>query len=191
MSGFAPIILFTYNRPFHTAKTIEALKNNRLAERSDLVIFSDGAKKNDEDKLMVGEVRKIINQVSGFNKIDIVKRENNKGLAASVIGGVTKVLSKYGKVIVLEDKLVTSQNFIAYMNDALDFYDGFETIGSITGDHHPPETMKIPSHYDADIYFCPRHASWGWATWRSKWENIDWNMKDFDRWLENPEFNTR
>ena len=48
--------------------------------------------------------------------------------------------------------------------------------------------MKIPSHYDADIFFCPWHASWGWATWRSKWEGIDWKMKHFDRLVNNPEF---
>jgi hypothetical protein len=43
-SELAPIALFVYNRPEHTQKTIDALRQNDLASGSDLFIFSDGAK---------------------------------------------------------------------------------------------------------------------------------------------------
>jgi archaellum biogenesis ATPase FlaH len=45
----APVLLFVYARVEHTIRTIEALKKNPFSELSDLIIFSDGAK-GQEDK---------------------------------------------------------------------------------------------------------------------------------------------
>ena len=187
MFSLAPIVLFTYNRPFHTEKAVESLKRNDLARLSDLVVFSDGPK-NDDDAASVFKVREQVKRANGFKSVKIVENERNQGLATSVINGVTKVLAQYGKAIVMEDDLVTSPKFIAYMNNALDFYEKHDRIGSITGYNHPPETMKIPGHYDADIYFCARHASWGWATWHSKWRGVDWEMKDYGQLVNDRRF---
>lgn len=40
----APIVIFTYNRPWHTQQTVEALLKNEYASESDLIIFSDAPK---------------------------------------------------------------------------------------------------------------------------------------------------
>ena len=42
----APIVIFSYNRLAHLKITISALKKNYLAKSSELIIFSDGPKKN-------------------------------------------------------------------------------------------------------------------------------------------------
>jgi len=55
MMNLAPIVLFTYNRPWHTRQTVEALKKNELAQDSELFIFSDGWK-NEYNK--EGDVKK-------------------------------------------------------------------------------------------------------------------------------------
>jgi len=39
--SLAPIILFAYNRPDHTRRTLEALSANLLADQSELFIFAD------------------------------------------------------------------------------------------------------------------------------------------------------
>mgnify|MGYP006309741777 CR=1 FL=1 len=118
----APIVLFVYNRPEHTKRTIKALKNNKLAQESELFIFSDG-EKSSNDYQNVKKVRKIINNIIGFKNIKVFESEINKGLADSVIDGVTKIINDYEKVIVLEDDLITSKNFLSYMNRALNFYE--------------------------------------------------------------------
>ena len=105
MSSLAPVVFFVYNRLDHTAKTIEALKKNTLANESDLIIYSDGAK-NDSSKQHVDQVREFIDTIYGFKSIKIIKRENNLGLANSVIRGVSEVIKEYKKVIVLEDDLI-------------------------------------------------------------------------------------
>jgi hypothetical protein len=173
----SPILLFVYNRPEHTQKTINALKKNILAEESKLFIFSDGAK-NLKDEQNVKEVRNIINAIDGFKKIEIFESRTNKGLANSIIDGVTKIINEYTKVIVLEDDLITSKNFLRYMNRALDFYEENKKIWSISGYNLP---IDIPNDYKYDVYLAYRAASWGWATWKDRWDKIDWEIKDFDQ----------
>ena len=121
MKNLSPIILFVYNRPWHTQQTIEALQKNELASESDLIIYSDEAKTENEQE-NVDKVRLYIEQIDIFNKITIIKREKNWGLANNIIDGVTKVVDQYGKIIVIEDDIVTSPYFLKYMNEALDFY---------------------------------------------------------------------
>ena len=103
----SPIILFTYNRPWHTQQVITALQKNDLSQQSELFIFSDGGKDFEDEKL-VEETRKILDNTTGFKKVTVYKRPVNFGLAANVIDGVTTIVEKYGKVIVLEDDLITA-----------------------------------------------------------------------------------
>lgn len=167
----APIILFVYNRPEHTKKTVDALKLNNLASDSSLFIFSDG-NKTENDKRSVDTVRNYISTVSGFKEIKIILREKNFGLADSIISGVTEVIENYGKAIVLEDDIVTSLYFLKFMNEALDFYENDKRIYSISGYSFP---IKIPTSYKQKIYISPRPSSWGWATWKNRWEKAIWN----------------
>jgi hypothetical protein len=167
----APIILFVYNRPEHTAKTINALKNNELASESSLIIYSDGFK-DEITKNSVLEVRKLIKNISGFKNIKIVEREKNYGLANSVIYGVTEVINEYGKIIVLEDDIVTSKYFLKFMNEALEFYKKNDKIFSISGYTF---RIKFPTHYKENIFLSLRSSSWGWSTWKNRWAKINWS----------------
>jgi GT2 family glycosyltransferase len=62
MINLAPIVLFVYNRPEHTRKTLEALSANQLADQSELFVFADGPKSNasNEDILKIEATRKIV-----------------------------------------------------------------------------------------------------------------------------------
>jgi len=171
---YAPIVLFIYNRPWHTRQTIEALQNNELASESELIIFSDGPKK-DEPSLAVQQVRNYIRGVEGFKKVSIIERDTNLGLAKSIITGVTEVIEKHGKVIVLEDDMVSSRNFLEFMNRALIFYQDDKKIFSISGYARP---IKIPKDYPHQVYLGYRGSSWGWGTWLDRWKAIDWEVKD-------------
>ena len=178
--SIAPIILFVYNRPVKTGKTLNALRQNFLAENSDLYIFSDAAKDESAEE-KVQEVRKIIHSITGFQSVTIIAVSENKGLANSIIDGVTTVLKKYGKAIVIEDDLITSPNFLSFMNQALDIYENNKQVISISGFTFQ---VNVPNDYEYDAYFTRRMSSNGWGTWFDRWENIDWKIKDYDsfRW---------
>lgn len=162
---FAPIALFVYNRPWHTAMTVEALKGNPLAIESDLNIFSD-APKNSEAEDAVREVREYIHQIDGFKSIKIIERDKNWGLANSIIDGVTRLCEEYGRVIVLEDDLVTSPHFLRFMNDALNMYEHEDRVMHISGATYPIEPME------EETFFLRIPLCWGWATWNRAWQHF-------------------
>ncbi|MBP5406290.1 glycosyltransferase [bacterium] len=186
---FAPIILFVYNRPWHTRQTVEVLQKNDSATESELFIFADGPKTNatEEQKEKIRQVREYIHKINGFKSITICEKETNQGLANSVIAGVTEIINKFGKAIVVEDDLVTSRYFLKFMNEALDFFENDERIFSVSGYTFPSKTMKIPTNYKKDIYLSYRHGSWGWGTWIGRWNSVDWEVTDFKEFSENIE----
>lgn len=167
MNKLAPIILFAYNRKNHTEQTIEALKKNDLAEESELFIYSDAAK-NDANYGAVKEVREYIKTVNGFKSVMIIERKNNMGLAKSVVSGVSEIVNKYGKVIVLEDDLITAPQFLKYMNKNLENYEKIEGVISIHGYNYPINTTE--KHF-----FLKGADCWGWATWKRGWDLFEEN----------------
>lgn len=175
----SPIILFVYNRPEHTMQTLTALNNNIGVDESELFIFSDNAK-NSQDKSNVLNVRSLLRKFekdNQFKKVHICEWEEHKGLADSVITGVSDVFRQYERVIVLEDDLITSNDFLKFMNGALDYYKTDERVWSIAG--YSPK-LKPLSKYKEDVYLCLRAGSWGWATWKDRWKSIDWDVKDYE-----------
>ena len=175
----APIVLFVYNRPWHTKQTVEALQKNELAKDSELFIYSDESK-NEDARESVNEVRSYIDTIIGFKKVTVIKREKNWGLANSIIDGVTNIINEYEKVIVLEDDLVTSPYFLKFMNDNLNVFYNRNDIFSITGFNFSQIQLKISNDYKEDIYLSYRCMSWGWGTWKNRWSKIDWEVNDFD-----------
>jgi len=181
----APITLFVYNRPWHTQQTVEALQKNELANESELFIYSD-APKNEHAVENVARVREYIKTIEGFKKVTIIERAKNWGLADSIIDGVTKIVNEYGRVIVLEDDLVTSPNFLRFMNEGLDFYHDNPEIMSISGYTLPAACMKFPKNFTDDVYLNYRNSSWGWATWADLWNLVDWEIKDYHQFVNDP-----
>ncbi len=180
MRNLAPILIFTYNRPQHTRRMLQALESADLAKVSDVYIYSDGAK-NANSIEAVNKVRAIIAEPWQFNNIKIIERERNLGLAQNVISGVTEVIAKYGKVIVLEDDLQISKVGLRYFNDALDVYEKDEKVMEISGYMYPvKDAEKLP-----ETFFFRVANSWGWATWERAWKkynpNIDELIADFDK----------
>jgi len=164
----APIALFVYNRLDHLKKTIESLANNRHAKDSLLYIFSDGPKDNVGIDA-VKQVRHYLETITGFKKVQIVKSDENKGLAKSIISGVTKLVTRYGRVIVLEDDMVTSPYFLDYMNQGLNLYALDTQVASIHGYTYPTKNT-LP-----DTFFLRGADCWGWATWKDRWSIFEPN----------------
>lgn len=163
----APIAVFVYNRPDHTRQALEALWKNEMADISDLFIFSD-APKNSEAEKNVHIVRKYIKTIRGFKSVNIIERDNNMGLAASIINGVSYLCHEYGKVIVLEDDLIASPYFLCFMNEALNHYHADSRVMQISGFMFP---VKV--EHDDEACLLPLTTSWGWATWEHAWKHFD------------------
>lgn len=160
---YAPVVLFVYKRPKHAQQTVDALQNNYLAKESELFIFSDGPKDKKAEE-GVWEVREYIKTITGFRKVTIIERDYNLGLTESIIRGVTELIAQYGKVIVLEDDIVTSPYFLNFMNDGLLAYENEEKVISICGYRFPIGIKH------GDTFFLSLADCWGWATWKRGWD---------------------
>lgn len=167
---YAPIALFTYNRPDKTQRVLESLMQNAEAKESDLFIFSDGPK-NEKAVEWVRKNREYIHQVQEtsrefkwFKDVTIIEREKNWGLANSLIAGITEVINKYGRIIVVEDDLILSPYFLKFMNDGLEKYENQAEVGAITG-YSPKTKDKLP-----ETFFLYNFHCWGWGAWKRSWD---------------------
>ncbi len=164
----APIALFTFNRPEHTGRTVQALLRNELASDSCLYVFSDGPARP-EDKQKVDAVRQYAAGIRGFRAVEILPQSQNQGLARSIVQGVTQMCERFGRVIVLEDDLITSPYFLRFMNDGLVKYQNEPRVISIHGYVYPLRQC-LPG-----TFFLRGADCWGWATWRRGWDLFESN----------------
>lgn len=169
----APIVLFVYNRPWHTLQVLEALSKNNLANESDLYIFCDGIKTNATENDLKNKqlVHKIIAEKNWCKTATIIKGKKNKGLADSIIDGVTEIVKKHKKIIVLEDDLLPSKYFLKFINEALNKYEQTEEVACISGYIYPvKETLP-------ETFFLKGADCWGWATWERGWDIFEYDGK--------------
>ena len=169
-------------RPHELQKTLTALKANYLAAKSELYVFVDGPRPGRADEPgKVAAVQALVDELTGFKQIHRLYRNRNKGCANSVIDGVTAILEKHATAIVLEDDIVTSPNFLDYMNQCLTQYAHTPGVFSIGGYTFP---FPRPAGYTDDVYFFGRTCAWGWAIWADRWQRVDWKLTDFKRFAE-------
>lgn len=161
--SYAPILLFVYNRLEHTRRCVASLRQNSLAAESDLFVYSDGAKDPNGWK-KVEEVRKFVHSIEGFKSVTAIESESNRGLAESIIRGVTEKITIYGKVIVVEDDLILAPYFLSFMNDALEIYKDEPKVGHVQACDYV-RNDKLP-----DTFLIKWTGSWGWATWKRAWK---------------------
>ena len=174
---YAPIVIFAFNRLQSLIRLVESLKFNPEYQYSDLYIFVDGARPEKlGEKDRVEQVKEYAKTIVGFKSTHLSFSDKNKGLARSIIEGVSEVIAKYGKVIVLEDDLEVMPNFLNFMNKGLDVYQDNLDVMSVCGFSCK---VSAPTDYEEDSYFLSRHSSWGWATWEDRWKDVDWELKDW------------
>lgn len=168
LMDLAPIVLFVYNRPQHTFRTLEALSENELAKKSILFIYADGAKDNatEETLAQIEATRQILKKKQWCKEVHIIESRENKGLADSIKSGVSEILNKYGKAIILEDDIVVAPYFLDYMNQGLNLYKDENKVMHISS-YLPPKgrNIKLPDTFLLSFMSC-----WGWATWKDRWD---------------------
>lgn len=170
--NLAPVAIFVYNRVDNTRETIEALKNNYLAKETDVFVYSDGPKNTEKSKKSVNEVRDYLKTVTGFKSFTVKEHKENVYLERNVIEGVTEIVNKFGKIIVLEDDGVSAKYFLTFMNLALDFYEQTEMVMHVA----TFTFIKIPHNNHNKTFFWrySENGGGGWGTWKRAWDKFQW-----------------
>ncbi|EJS74037.1 MULTISPECIES: glycosyltransferase [Bacillus cereus group] len=173
------IVLFVFNRPEHTREVLEGLKRNNIKK---LYVFCDGAR-NREEFQYVEQVQNLINDID-WCETEVDFNDENTGLARSVIKGVSRVFSKgYDSVIVLEDDCVPKENFVEFMEYTLKAYKDNEKVMHVSGFGLP-----IKQYTEPDVFLTPYPCSWGWGTWKTVWEECDFELyEEYENLLNDKE----
>jgi putative methyltransferase (TIGR04325 family) len=177
----APIVLFVYNRFSNTENLLNSLSDNKLAHDSILYIFADGPKQgaSKEELKEIEAVRTLLTSKKWCKENHIITSASNLGCAPSIINGVTEVVNKYGRVIVLEDDLNLSPYFLDFMNDALNLYESNLKVSSIGGCNFFACGKRFPSTFFIEYPDC-----WGWATWSDRWKHFEYDANKLLHQLE-------
>lgn len=185
----APIAIFAFNRPDLLRRTLTALAANPFAADSPLTVFCDGPR-HERDEPGTRAVRELARAARGFLSVEVVERPTNMGCAASVIDGLTRMFSLHERLIVMEDDILTSPHTLRFLNEGLARYAENEKIFNISAWSPPHVARTVPADYPFDVYAIPRFNCWGWASWRDRFIDIDWDVSDYKTFKHSPQLRT-
>ena len=174
------VAIFGFNRKDHIENLFKSILETNDFSDLDFFIFIDGPR-NDNDLLKVNEVLTFLADNKSISFTEKLISPQNKGLASSIISGVTGLFDRgYDSLIVLEDDLILSKDYFSFMKACLTKYQNDPDIYSASGYNYPSSRLKIPESYPYDIYFSYRPHSWGWGTWKEKWSQGIWDIRQDD-----------
>lgn len=163
------VVIFAYNRSRHLKRVLDGLKKNEKVSK--LYIFQDGLK-CEEHRDEWEKTQQVVQNIK-WCKVIYKLSTYNKGLAKSIIDGVNAVFADNNAVIVLEDDCVPHPQFMEYMTKALEKYESYKEVYHIGASSEPVDVA--PNGTDA--YFLGRINSWGWGTWKDRWEQFSNDYK--------------
>lgn len=171
-------MLFTYSRPEHTRRVLEALADNSLAQETDVYAYTCKPK-NEDHEAKVNATKDVLETYRNrncFKSFTIVDKPEFRPLGPAMAEAVTEVIEKYGRIIVIEDDIVTSPHYLEFMNRCLEHYECSKNVFSISG--YSPD-LDYLSKIREDVYIVHRACPWGWGTWKDRWTNYDWNVPEY------------
>jgi hypothetical protein len=171
----APIALFIYNRPTALRRTLATLLKCEKFARSRVYVFADGPKFPSE-KDAVEEARKVAIDMLG-REAHYVFAEANRGLASSLVSGVSDVVREHSRVIVVEDDLTLSRGFLDFLNRGLDRFEADERVYQVSG--HFFDVPEFAARQQSLLL--PITTTWGWGTWARAWRHLDLSAKGWSR----------
>lgn len=176
-----PVALFVYNRPRQLERTLECL---RASTPDFLYVFCDGPRERAAET-RVQAVREMVRRID-WVKTEIIERSENLGLSRSIRDGLDYVLGQHERVVVIEDDVCVSGEFLKYMRRCLDHYSESPDVAGVTGLRYPFDRACLDG-YKYDVFFAPRFSSWGWGTWRRFWRSLDFDDASLSRKIRSRE----
>ena len=167
MKEKAPILLLTFNRP---DETFEVLKSIKKYAPKQLFISSDGyrAHVSGEKELVIDLRKKILDFIDWNCDVKVKFYQTNLGCKKAVFNSINWFFNNVNSGIILEDDIIVDLDFFNFCFSMLKKYETSETIYSICG--YNPISINI---HNGSYFFSKYFFSWGWATWKNRWDKID------------------
>ena len=179
----APIAYFAFNRPEHSKQSLAALAANDLAVSTDIFVFCDGPR-SDLEKKKTDAVRSICEKATGFKSVTVNAHATNLGCGKAIRTGLEIFFSAHTEGIIVEDDIELAPNALRWFNTCLKEYAEQPTVFSIAAWAPPPTVLQLPKDYPYGAYFLQRFQCWGWASWANRISNVDWEIKDYNKFIK-------
>jgi hypothetical protein len=173
-----PILVTAFNRPDLLRGLLAQLESLQAKK---VYIAIDGPRLNHEnDSKSVSECRAIATVYLGNNKSRLRISDSNQGCKNGMNQAISWFFENEESGLILEDDIRIHKDFLNYVDTALKIYKFDFSIGTITGFNPLGSSLQVFKNVDSFLhpYFC----SWGWATWRDRWNSHNLNRMD---WREN------
>lgn len=178
MAFSTPILFLIFNRPKHTQKVFDVLKE---LKPSKLYVSGDGARLNKTDDLTkIAETRAILSQVDWECEVYTRFNEDNLGCKNAVSQGISWFFSQVEAGIILEDDCLPDLSFFTFCQEMLLKYKDHNEVMHIGGTNFQDGKKRGEGSY----YFSRFPHIWGWASWRRAWNHYNVDLKSFseDDW---------
>ena len=173
MEKYAPILLIGYNRPKMLKESLEYL----VSIDAKLYVALDIPKPDDSINCELSkECQKIVGEFAG-QIADIRISDQNQGCFKGVTAAITWAFTHEEAIIILEDDVRIDEKFLAFSTQMLGKYMSEDRIGSVAATNLVP--MHAISDPDSAYRLSAFTSSWGWATWRNRWEDYLDDLETF------------
>lgn len=182
----APLVIIAFTRDVLLRRVLERLMEASGVGGRSIFVYIDGPRK-DADLDGIDRVCRVVKEMQEKYRvgINVVQREVNYGCQKNISSAISEVINKFGRVIVVEDDVLVSRTFFSYLDAALEYYEKDHRIWSINAYQSP--YMKVPRGVDGDLYLSPRNLCLGWGTWADRWNKVDFEIKDWPSFKDDPD----
>lgn len=175
LSFDTPVLLIAWRRPDTTRQVINSL---RPLAPSSIFVASDGPLDQGIERQKVEATRQLVKQEIDWPcELQLFQSEANLGGRYGISSFISWFFEHVEAGIILEDDCVVRADFLPFCAELLERYRHDRRIWSITGTNYQDGQWRGPGSY----YFSHYHHSWGWATWRDRWQANDPDLGNWPR----------
>ena len=164
------VLLIGYNRPELLQKRIIELQNSLV---SNIYISIDGGVESSTAEME--EVKTLAKNILNDKKLILNHHKRNLGLVLHVTKEISKVLNLHKYVIVIEDDVKISKNFIINMVIGLNKLEELGLRGIVSG--YSPLFRDTPNNKWRKTHIC---FLWGWACSSDAWKVYNYDLSTTD-----------
>lgn len=184
MDSFAPVLIPTLNRYDHFQRCIGSLAKCVHSEKTDVYIALDFPSKESQWE-GYEKIEKLLDSVTGFNSLNIIKRESNYGELKNFIEARKVVFDRHDILIFSEDDNEFAPNFLDYINKGLDKFKADPQVAAICGYTYP---ITIPRNYAYNYYYYQTFSAWGFGMWKNKQKAFSYNPAELSAFMKKNSF---
>ena len=172
-----PVLFITFARPDYARQTWEGIK---AAKPKTLYYYSNKGREEKEGEVERNEeIRAYIKEIDWDCNLHTWFRDECVNVYDSLRGAIDWLFRNEEQGIVLEEDCVPTLGFFSYADQLIAKFKDDRRVWFISGDNF---INYNPGGYD---YIFSHHSQiYGWASWKNRWDSIDWNLTNLDLFLD-------